>query len=139
MDAGLAALRSIGKAMRQLARVPSQVAPGASESIRGLIVGKFATGTDPYGNPWAPHLASTTERWGAHPLLDLTGDLKDVEVSPAAGSGISVTLGADYGAFHQIGTRYMTARPILPTHGLPDAWSRAIADESERLFDEAVR
>jgi hypothetical protein len=136
--AALAALASIKRAVNALSRVPSRVASDGAESIKALIAEQFATQTDPYGTPWAPHQPETLRRWGEHPVLNLTGALSAVDVAPMRGAGIAVTLGAPYGAFHQVGTRWMPARPILPVAGLPSAWSRALSDAADAAFERTM-
>lgn len=134
-DAGVAALQRIMRAVRQLSRVPSRVAQEASGDVRRLLFEQIAAQTDPYGAAWAPHKESTLKRWGEHPVLDLTGDMiGGIDVAPSAGAGINITLGEKYSAFHQTGTRYMPARPILPDRGIPESWVSAIREASSNAF-----
>lgn len=138
MSAGDAALASISRALRELARVPAQVASDGSEAIAELIQQEFDVGQDPYDAAWAPLAPATVAKGrGAPPLTD-TGALSAVEVTPMAGAGISITVGADYGAFHQTGTRDMPARPILPTGPLPATWERALDDAAEQAFERTL-
>ncbi len=136
--AGIAALHTVAKAIRALARVPSQAGAPAAKSLGELIQREFDAGIDPYGDAWAPLLDSTLATGRTPPPLTDSGDLRAVTVEPTSGAGISITLGAPYGAMHQTGTRHMQARPILPVHGLPDTWRRAIADEVDAAFERAA-
>lgn len=138
MNAGVAALRSIARSVRALSRVPSQMAKGASADIRRLLFEQFAAQTDAYGAAWAPHAESTIKRWGEHPIGDLTGAMMNIDVSPRAGAGIVVTLGAPWSGFFHGGTRYMPARPILPTRGLPPSWVAALRGQAEKTFRESL-
>ncbi len=126
MSAGSAALSTITRALNELAKVPSRAASGASERIDALIQREFDQGTDPYDSAWEPLAEATLDKGRTDPPLTDSGALREVEVTPARGAGINVTLGEAYGAFHQIGTRNMPARPILPTGPLPVAWREAI-------------
>jgi hypothetical protein len=130
-EAGFSALAQVRLAISKLTRVPSQVAKRASGKIAGLIGKQFSAQTDAYGAAWAPLTAETIRRWGTHPILDLTGAMNAVEVKPLPGAGISITLGEPYAAFHQVGTRYMPPRPILPTAALPAAWNAALKAAAE--------
>jgi phage gpG-like protein len=136
--AGIDALHTVAKAVRGLARVPSQAAAGAAEEIAALIQQEFDAGRDPYGDAWADLMPATLDKGRSPPPLTDDGDLRDVDVRAQVGAGIAIELGEPYGAFHQIGTRTMKARPILPVHGLPDTWRRAIADEVDRAFLRAA-
>jgi hypothetical protein len=129
LRAAAAALQTIGKSVRQLSRVPSQAARGAAPKIERLLKDQFVEGRDPYGEAWEPLAESTIARGRNAPPLTDTEALSDVSVMPAHGAGIQVKLGAPYGAFHQVGTRAMPARTILPSHGLPASWRDAIARE----------
>jgi len=139
MASGAAALASIMRAIHELNKVPSQAARQASSEIQTLIEGQFASQADPYGNAWAPHAKETIRRWGPHPILTLTGAMGQVSVTPRAGAGITVTLGADYSQFHQTGTANMPARPILPNRGLPESWQNAIENAANEAFERAVK
>jgi len=44
----------------------------------------FDTETSPDGEAWAPLADSTIERWGEHPILQLTGAMHDAAVSDGA-------------------------------------------------------
>lgn len=136
--AAFAALRKIRRAVNRLAEVPSRVARDGASEIKALIGQQFAAQTDAYGRPWAQHEPATVERWGAHAILNLTGALADVDVKPLAGAGIGITLGAKYGAFHQVGTARMVARPILPDGPLPDSWRAALAGAGASAFDDIM-
>ena len=131
------ALASFSRSLRALSRIPSRAAGDASDSIKSLIAEQFAAEADPYGNAWAPHAESTVKRWGEHAILDLTGELKSFSVRPSGGAGITVTLGADWGRFHQTGTRNMPRRAVLPYAGLPARWSDAIRAACSNAFGEA--
>lgn len=132
------ALASIARSIRALGKVPSRAAPKAADAIRGLLDEQFAAQVGPYGAAWAPHSEATVKRWGEHAILDLSGALKSLDVRPSGGAGITVTLGAPYGQFHQTGTSRMPARPILPYAGLPAKWSAAIKDACSEAFGEAT-
>jgi len=116
--------------LRKLAEVPSRAAKSAAERIGELILDGFASGTDPYGRPWAPLKPFTLAKGRFPPPLTDTGAMRDsIEVKPSGGAGIEVTMGVEYATFHQTGTADMAQRQILPqSGGLPPSWSRAIRD-----------
>jgi hypothetical protein len=56
-----------------------------------------------------------------------------------SGAGISISVGTDYASFHQVGTRYMPQRRILPDGALPAEWQAAIKVAIENAFGQVVR
>jgi hypothetical protein len=98
--------------LRKLITVPSQASKLVSLEIRDLIEDEFNQGKDPYGNKWKP-----LKRKGQPPSH----------------------LTEAYATFHQIGTKHMVARPILPNNTtLPAAWTAAIKASIE-IAIEATR
>lgn len=138
-SAAFAALRRITRAVSALSRVPSQTAQAASVDIRQRIAEQFAYGVDAYGHAWEKHSEATIKRWGEHRLLDLTGDMSNVSVTPTPGAGIAITLGASYGAFHQVGTKWMPRRPILPDGPLPPTWKAALDSAALKSFAATMK
>ena len=142
MRAASAALKTIALSLRQLSRVPAQASEDASTKIAGLIQQGFDRGVDPYGRPWAPLKASTLAKGRTPPPLTDTRELRKAEVKPAKGAGVSVKLGAQYGAFHQVGFHVhgkpVPARPPLPAHGLPKEWNAAIRESVEDAAEKAL-
>ncbi len=138
--AAIAAVKRMQGALRKLSAVPSQAASEAAAAIKDLWHQSTASGTDPYGNAWEPHAESTVARWGAHDLLDLSGDMiSGLDVTPAQGAGIVASFSSPYpAAFHQVGTKNMPARKVLPDTGIPDTWERAIADALESAFERTM-
>jgi hypothetical protein len=125
--------------IRKLAAVPARAAPRVSKEIAKLVDLEFQAGADPYGNAWKPHAQSTIERWGSHPLLDLSGDMRaSVHVSPLAGSGVAITI--DHPSEdHQTGWSGSQgsgpARPVLPSGTFPAMWREAI----KIVVDDEIR
>lgn len=134
----IGAMGKLAENLGRLASVPSRAAAGAAENLQDTIQEQFDAQTDPYGASWAPHAASTEKRWGEHPILDLTGDMRgSIDVSPMQGAGISVTID-DPGGFHQAGTANMPARPILPENEFPETWDAAIRDALDETFGRTL-
>lgn len=92
--------------------------------------------------PWQPHAPATVERWGPHPLLDLTGDLRDEIVADErwdidkGRSNVTAAFTAGpvtdlYGRFHLSGTQFMPVRDFM-------ALPVEIQDKALEMFDEWV-
>lgn len=138
---GAAGLRRLAESLRKLAEVPSVASADAARGIRQQIDREFAHQCDPYGVPWEEHAESTVERWGEHPILQLTGKMRgEIEVKPMRGAGIAVTFGEEIPAiFHHTGTEEMPARPVLPTGArLPPQWDAEISAAIERAADQIM-
>lgn len=126
-------LGKLASNIRKLASVPSQASKDAAVGIANLIENQFDTGTDPYGNAWAPlKKGGASHLTENHPLRD------SIEVKPMSGGGVSVTIGEEYGYYHQTGTSRMPARPILPVRTMPEAWRTAISDACDAAFERTA-
>jgi phage gpG-like protein len=136
-DAAVAALASVARSLRALSQVPSQFAKESASSLQEVIEAQFANEQDPYGRPWTPLKPSTVKRKGGDTRILRETDrmLDSLQIKPMSGAGLSITLDPPYAAFHQVGTKDMPARPILPRAGLPDTWRRALADAEDRVFE----
>lgn len=134
-----AGLKKLASNLGRLSEVPSCAAVASSERIASLISEEFAEQADPYGNPWADHTEETIKRWGEHPILDLTGDMKaTTQVKPMSGAGVAITFDVDYASFHHTGTKSMVARPVLPLETMPASWNAALEEESAKAFEEIL-
>ena len=137
--AGQAALKSVARSVRGLSAVPSRAARAAASEIADRIQEQFDGGVDAYGRPWATLRPSTLAKGRTPPPLTDSASMRDgIQVKPARGAGITIVIGEPYASFHQVGTRNMVARPILPTHGFPDTWRRAVADACETAFGDIM-
>lgn len=139
ISAFVRAMSDVKRAVEELARLPRKLSVAAAVPLSGLLRNQFVTGVDPYGAPWAPLKPSTLRQHGPPPLT-VTGALRaGTKVEPMGGSraGIKITVGAPYGAFHQVGFRVgrtrVPARRILPNRGIPRAW-REVLDRNARFL-----
>lgn len=140
-----AALRDVRKIVDALGRLPRDLAVAAAPDITTLLRRQFLEGVDPYGNAWAPLKPSTLRQHGPPPLT-FKGALRDGTVAePMTGVRIGLTLrvGARYGAFHQLGFRVgktkVPARKVLPNRGIPAAWRAVLDRRARELAARAVR
>ena len=136
-DAAILAMQSVSRSLRELAKVPARAAKAAAEELTVVVEAQEAAETDPYDQPWKPLAASTVDKKGDSRILRETGRMLDsLRIAPLPGAGIGITFDPPYTAFHQIGTRNMPARPVLPRAALPTSWREAIERGAERSFDE---
>lgn len=138
------AMADVRRALEELARMPRKLAMTATPMLSGLLRNQFFAGVDPYGTKWAP-LKPSTLRQHSPPPLTATGALKSgTKVEPMSGgrAGIKITVGAPYGAFHQLGFRVgrtkVPARRILPNRGLPAAWREILNRQAKFIADRAA-
>jgi hypothetical protein len=127
------------RALRELARVPSQISGEVSKRIQADIMRRFARGEDPYGRRWAPLKPATLAK-GRHPppLTDTGRGKGGIRVTPARGAGVQITSSVPYMRYHMRRTPHRAARPFLPEGVLPKAWAEiwrdALVRRARRLF-----
>ena len=136
--AAAAALRDVSRSLRALSSVPSRIARRAAEELQDTIDVQTASETDPYGRPWAALAPATIERKrGDERILRRTDKMLDeLKVAPMSGAGLSISTDAPYSAFHQVGTKNMPARKILPDSALPASWNAALTRASRDEFED---
>jgi len=127
-------IRQIGDRARDL----RPIWPGVGDDVRHAMVRQFATEGAYLGKPWKPTSPGYVQwkvRHGLDPqLLVATGRLLRSLTSRPMGveryNAHSATFGSDvpYARFHQHGTRYMPARPPIPTTRRMSPLTRAIRD-----------
>lgn len=139
------ALRDVRRVVDELGQLPRRIAVAAAPDITRELARQFTTGTDPYGKPWAPLKPSTLRQHGPPPLT-YKGKLSGgTAAHPMTGGrlGLTIRIGARYGAFHQIGFRVgrtrVPARKILPSRGMPAAWRAILNRHARELAARAVR
>jgi hypothetical protein len=133
----------LARRVADLARVPSRAAGRVSTALKGLLEEEFQGEADPYGNAWKPHAPATVERWGEHPVLTLSGAMRDgVDVRPMRGAGVAITL-PHPGEDHQTGWNGPQgsgpARPVLPAGTMPARWREAIDVALQESIQDTMR
>ena len=125
-------LDRLGAALDDLAtRAPDRMLRAMSRAGDDLIREGFDRSRAPSGVAWKPLRAPRSRRRpGRRPLVD-TGQLR-AWASHAMVSGTTATWDAPgYGAFHQLGTSRIPARPFLPPGRLPRVWEIRLAFAAE--------
>lgn len=112
-------------------RAPDRMLRAMSRAGDDLIREGFDRSRAPSGVAWKPLRAPRSRRRpGRRPLVD-TGQLR-AWASHAMVSGTTATWDAPgYGAFHQLGTSRIPARPFLPPGRLPRVWEIRLAFAAE--------
>lgn len=132
-DGDISRMGKLSENIASLARVPSQASARIAVGLGALIEHEFSTGTDPYGNAWAPLAPRTLARGRTSPPLTDTGSMRDSALArPMPSAGVSITI--DHPAApHQTGWHGIQgdgpARPILPSRQMPAEWRALITDE----------
>jgi hypothetical protein len=137
-DAAILAMQSVSRSLRELSRVPARAAKAAAEELTEVVEAQEAAEVDPYDQPWKPLKQSTVDKKGGDTRILRETDrmLDSLTIAPMPGAGLSITFDPPYTAFHQIGTKDMVARQVLPRAALPTSWREAIERGTERSFDE---
>ena len=81
----------------------------------------FANQSTPDGQAWAPPAKATQQRKGLNPILVSTGALRASLVDVGGADNIDEVTsheliygtGIDYATFHETGTKFMPARPVI--------------------------
>lgn len=112
-------------------RAPDRMLRRMAGAGDALIREGFDRSRAPSGIAWQPLRAPRSRRRpGRRPLVD-TGTLR-AWASHAMVQGSTATWDAPlYGAFHQLGTRTIPARPFLPPGRLPRIWEIRLAFVAE--------
>lgn len=116
-----------------------RIAERAAVSLRAALEREYATGRTADGRPWAPLAKRTLARGRRPPPLTDTGLMRrGMRAYPAIKRIVlAYTTRLDIAPYHQRGTRYMPARPVLPVSTrLPRTWAEIIR---RIAFDEMRR
>lgn len=118
-------------------------------TARPVVVGWFRSQYDSQGawsgDPWAP-LSARYAAWKrrAHPgrpLLVLTGAMRRATLAPDATyepTSMTLTVRDDKARYHQAGTRFMPARPLIPAR-VPAAAELELRQAAERYIQDTIR
>jgi len=88
--------------------------------VESDILLNFRDGKDPSGKKWTPLKPNTVrkklKKSGVVKMLQDTGNLKKSLNYKAYKNKVKIGYGAKYSIYHQMGTKYMPIRKILPTN-----------------------
>jgi hypothetical protein len=123
------------RSLRDLVKVPAQIAPAVAKRIKKDIERYFSAGTDPYGKAWAP-LKPSTRAKGRHPppLTDTRGGRRGIKVAPMRGSGIKITSDTPYMVYHMREATHRAARKFLPEGVVPANWFKIWQQELDKII-----
>lgn len=135
-DIRFESLESVIGALDGLRDLVPEIALEASIEIFETVDSLFVLGADPYGETWAPLAPATLAKGRTPPPLTDTGAMRESLRVSVTETAIVASIASPAG-YHQDGTRYMPARPVLPDYarGLPDAWRASITDAGQRVFE----
>lgn len=125
-------LAGLQRNLAELAHVPAATSREVSDRLNPMLQQEYATGTDPYGRPWAPLRASTLKKGRRPPPLTASGAMRrGTKAFPLPGAGVGFSLPFP-GNIHQGGSvRNLAARPVLPRGGrLPASWGLVIRESA---------
>ncbi len=127
-------------ALKTLSKISSKVAAVAAPRITEQMQADTRSAVDPYGRAYAPHKPATVKRWGAHPLLDLSGaGIASLEAKPLPGAGIAVTAD-EHMVFTQAGSATQEVRAVMPNSPqLPATWNRILEESATEQIQKALK
>lgn len=123
-----AELQRIASRIRKLPRGLTKMAKAIGEEGVELVKRGFESTADPYGRGWAPLKCRKGK------ILQATGQLRRFRYR-VQGTTAIIGGGADYGQYHQTGTKRMPARKMIPDQGMPKAWSSRLVEAAREAFE----
>ncbi len=121
------------RALRELAKVPAQVASEAAGDITKIMKRNVGAGLDPYGRAYSPLRPASIDRGRRAPPLRKYR--RTLHADPMGSAGISLHADHPQAGFHQTGTSRMAKRIVLPDGPIPATWRAAL----QKRLHEAVR
>lgn len=110
---------------------PARVLGALRTTGDGLIRETFDRSRAPTGEAWKPLARGPSrKRPGRRPLVK-TGNLRSLASHGVIVGTTSVWSSSRIGAFHQLGTNRIPARPFLPPGRLPLAWGLRLAHAAD--------
>lgn len=123
------------RSLRDLVKVPTQIAPVVAKRIKKDIERYFSAGTDPYGKPWASLKESTIRKGRTPPpLTDTRAGRRGIKVAPMRGAGIKITSDVGYMVYHMRATEHRAARKFLPEGVMPANWFKIWQQELDKII-----
>lgn len=133
--------QALAERLSDLEGIPARITAEVADDITEEIREQFDVGADPYGRSWSPLMASTLKRKRGDGRILRRSDVLSSETvaRPTSGAGVEIT-SVEYGQRHQLGTKHMVARPILPEGDeLPESWQEIIEDATSKAVKKAMR
>lgn len=126
----IGALRAMQREVRSLKGISERIAQAATPEIDALAAGAVGSRMTSYGEAWAPL------KRGGEASAAIVHRMRVV----ATGTRIRVRLDR-IASYHDRGTRFMVARPIIPrdANGIPKPWRAELTAAAQAAFAAAVK
>lgn len=119
------------RALRELTRVPSQIAAPVAAALTREMRKNFRAGQDAYGRAYASLLPTSLARGRTPPPLRKYARFASVRPLPSV--GVAFVVDHPQAGFHQTGTRFMAQRIVVPDGALPATWRAVVEREFKRM------
>lgn len=106
--------------------------------VEELIERTFQTATAPDGKPWAPRKLAAGRKTPPHFPLRKSYEMHDSFHVETNRAGVRVTNPVPYTGFQNDGTRYITARPMVPDNGDLGTWEEPLRDVAQAFFNSKI-
>lgn len=103
-----------------------------------LIEKSFTSATAPDGHPWAPRKLARGAHQPPHLPLRKSYDMHDSFHTETNQTGVRVTNPVPYTPFQLDGTRYITARPVLPPEGDLQNWEEPLQHTAVKYMGSKI-
>jgi phage gpG-like protein len=94
----------------------------------------FKSSQDPYGQQWAPR----AQEYPWPPLLK-TYEMAGTFITTGNSDGVTVENPTVYASFHQLGTRRMDARPMLPVGQDLGRWEQPMIEATVKAVEKVFK
>lgn len=138
MSFPIAKLERLSRVLAQLDQLPRRVAEIAAPAITAELQREFARGADAHGRKWKrlatgkpSHLTKSRKLRAGTRAAAMPGNSRGIRIMFGARARIA--------AFHQLGTKNMPARRILPDQGMPASWRLALERAHRVAFGRIAR
>lgn len=113
----------------------------AAQLMIRFIDDRFATGTDPSGNPWEPLSDATllSRRGSTATILVDTGRLRNSITAFHDGNTLKFGTNVVYAAVHQLGGEHIPERPFFPVADVGGSWVFIDDGPSAALLEQIGR
>ena len=133
MSFPIAKLERLSRVLAQLDALPRRTAEIAAPMITRELQREYAQGRDAHGRKWKrlatgkpSHLTETSRLRAGTRAAPMPGNSRGVRIMFGSRARIAT--------FHQLGTRTMPARRILPDRGMPASWKVALDRAHRQVF-----
>lgn len=130
-----ARIGALAQRLQRVVGVPQKTAIRFAPELRGMLQQEFASGTDPFGDPWKGLKPITIRKGRTPPPLTASGRARNAVNVTASGARDRASM-VNYLRYH-----LATGRAVLPLRGQvwPEKWVEAIRNAGRAALAEIAK